>query len=340
MGFEKFAIIGADCISTSIALNLKERKDPPHIVGYDKEALAADLVRSMGAFDDIELKVDRTCRDADFVLVAAPLSSIRDIFSAIAPALKPGCFVTDTARLKRPVMRWAQELLPDNVYFAGGHIVLNPVLVGLNAEMGLDLASADLLTEALYCVTVPYETPRGLIDVFADLIKSFDAQPFFIDAAEHDGLQSGIDGLPDLLAIALLRSTIDAPGWEEMRKFADHRFASATEAAVDVDQRQTDMLLNRENIVQRLNALISELLELRDLLDRNDDEALEQCLAQSMRGRSRWLRERAQGMWVGEHSADVESVPPLGQQIKQIFFGDRTSRAEKRAEQRAEKKDR
>jgi prephenate dehydrogenase len=330
MGFEKFAMIGADCISTSIALNLKARKDPPHVVGYDKEAVAADLARSMGAFDDIELKVDRACQDADFVLVAAPLSSMRETFSAIAPALKPGCFVTDTARLKRPVMRWAQELLPDNVYFAGGHVILNPALVELNAERGLDLASPDLLTEALYCITAPHETPRGLIDVFAGLIKSFNAQPFFIDAIEHDGLQSGIDGLPDVLAVALLRSTVDAPGWQEMRKFADHRFASATEAAVDVDRRQVDMLLNRENIVRRINALIEELMQLRDLLDRNDEEALEQCLAHSMRGRSRWFRERAQGMWIRDHAAGAESVPPLGQQIKQIFFGDRASRAEKK----------
>ncbi len=332
MGFEKFAIIGTDCVSTSIALNLKTQKDPPHIVGYDKEAVAADLARSMGAFDDIALKVDRACRDADFVLVTAPLSSIRDIFAAITPALKPGCFVTDTARLKRPVMRWAQELLPDHAYFVGGHIVLNPVLVGLDAEMGLDLASADLLTEALYCITAPHETPRGLIDVFADWIKSFKAQPLFIDAAEHDGLQSGIGGLPDVLALALLRSTIDAPGWQEMRKFADHRFASATEAAVDIDQRQADMLLNRENIVQRLNALVSELLQLRDLLDRNDEQALEQYLGDSMRGRSRWLRERAQGMWVRDQATGAENVPSLGQQIKQIFFGDRASRSEKKGQ--------
>jgi len=119
MDFKRVAIIGADCISVSIALGLKAQKEPPEIIGYDTDAVAADLARARGAFDQVERKPGRACRDADLVIVAVPLTRLRETLATIAPHLQPGCLVTDTAYLKAPVLRWAEELLPEGVFFAG-----------------------------------------------------------------------------------------------------------------------------------------------------------------------------------------------------------------------------
>jgi len=245
MDFKRVAIIGTDCISASIALGLKAQKRPPEITGYDADPVAADLARAEGAFDRVERRPGRACQDADLVIVSVPLTSMREVFTVIAPHLQPGCLVTDTARLKTPVMRWAEELLPESVFFMGGHPVLNPTIVGIEPLEGLEAASADLLREALYCFTTPVRTSSAVIDAFAELAQVLEAYPFFIDVTEHDGLQAGVEGLPDLLAIALLRATVDTPGWQEMRKFAGYRFAAATEAAEDAHERHTAVFLNR-----------------------------------------------------------------------------------------------
>jgi len=322
MDYKQVAIIGADCISVSIALGLKAQKEPPEIIGYEADIEAAKLAHSKGAFDRLERRLGQACRGADLVLVSVPLPAIRETFAAIAPHLKPGCLVTDTAYLKAPVMRWAEELLPENVFFIGGRPIPNPAIVGSISLEGLEAASAGLLREALYCFTTPTGAPGGVIDAFAGLAGTLGARPFFIDVTEYDGLEAGVEGLPDLLAIALLRATVDTPGWQEMRKFAGYRFAEATAAASDASERCAAVFLNRKHILPRLEALLSELVRLRNLLAQDDAEALEEVFVTTAAGRTRWLDEREQGMWVKERAVNTEHLPTSGEYMRQLFFGD------------------
>ncbi len=334
MDFKRVAIIGTNCISLSIALSLKAEKEPPEIVGYDDAKVAADLARAQGAFDRVERRPGQACEDADLVIVAVPLTEMRETFAAIAPHLAPGCLVTDTARLKAPVMRWAEELLPENVTFVGGHPIINPAITGMDPVAGLDEASADLLAEALYCFTTPPGVTSATINALDDLALMFDAHPFFIDVTEHDGLQSGVVGLPDLLSVALLRATVDTPGWEEMRKFAGPSFATATAAAADDDdaaERHTSIYLNREHIVRRLNVLLTELVSLRDVLSKDDADLVEETFTKAVEGREQWIMDRERGMWASSQAIKSDQAPSLGKQIRQMFLGDRFTQHEKDA---------
>jgi prephenate dehydrogenase len=327
MDLKRVAIIGTDCISVSIALRLKAQEGPPEIIGYDAKVVVADLARARGAFDRVERKPGRACQNADLVIVSVPLHDIRETFSAIAPHLEPGCLVTDTARLKAPVMRWAEEILPEGVLFVGGHLIPNPVIVGFDSHKDLETASADLLKGALYCFVPPPKTPGPVIDVCTELAETLEAYPLFIDVTEHDGLQAGVEGLLDLLAIALLRATVDTPGWQEMRKFAGSRFAVATEAAVDAYERHSAIFLNRENILHRLDFLLNELVYLRNLLTQDDAEPLGKAFTTAIEGRANWIREREEGMWAKRHDLNMDKLPTAGERIGQLIFGDRlTSR--------------
>lgn len=335
MEFERVAIIGASCIGVSIAMRLKAREESLEVVGYDSEALAADLARSMGAFDRVERKPGQACQGADLVVVTVPLSEVRDTFAAIAPHLEPGCLVTDTACLKVPVMHWADELLPKNVSFAGGHPVPNPAVVGFDPLEGLDEASADLLVEALYFFTTSTEFSSA--DACADLAAALDAHPYFIDATEHDGLHAGAEGLPDLLAIALLRATVDTPGWQEMRQLAGRHFAAATRAADGPVERRTAIFINRENVLLRLNFLLNDLVHLRDMLSRDDVESFEELFAAAAAGREAWIQEREQGMWTKGHVFSKEDMPTLGEQVSQMLFGSTLTRRLKEGAGRSRK---
>jgi len=333
MNLKQVTIIGADRISVSIAMGLKAQHDPPKIIGYDADAASANLARSKGAFDQVERRLDRACRNADLVIVAVPLPAIRETLAAIAPHLQPGCSVTDTAHLKTPVMRWAEELLPENVSFVGGHPIPNPASVGSQPLEGLEAASGDLLKGGLYCLTTPTRTTATVIDTFAELVEALEAHPFFIDVTEHDGLQAGVEGLPDLLAIALLRATVDTPGWQEMRKFASHRFAAATMAADGAYGRATAVFLNREHVLRRLNALLSELVRLRELLTQDDAEALEEAFVETAEGRARWAEEQGQGMWVKERAIGTDHIPSAGDRVAGMVFGEYvTSRLKKESD--------
>jgi prephenate dehydrogenase len=258
--------------------------------------------------------------------VAEPLADIEEAFAAISPHLENGAVVTDTARLKTPVLRWAEHLLPGRVSFVGGHLIPNPAVVGLRSLEGLEDASADLLREALYCFSASPNASSAAIEVCTSLAYALGAHPFFIDVTEHDGLQAGVEGLPDLLTIALLRATVDTPGWEEMRKFAGRRFAVATEAVEDISERHPSLFLNRENILHRLDALVEELVYLRNVLHQADEEALAETSAAAAESRSRWMKERRQGMWTEQGAFDMRDVPSAAQQIGRMILGNLASR--------------
>ena len=338
MDLKQVAIIGADCISVSIALGLKAQSTPPRIVGYDANPVVSNRARGMRAFDQVERRPGRACRGANLVIVSVPVSTIRETFAAIAPHLQPGSIVTDTARLKAPVMRWAAELLPENVFFVGGHPVPNPAIIGPSPLEGLEAASVDLMKEGLYCFMTPAGTPSTVIDAFGELIAALEAHPFFIDVTEHDGLQAGIEGLPDLLAIALLRATVDTPGWQEMRKFAGYRFAAATAAADGADERHVSVFLNREHILRRLNVLLGELVRLRDLLAQDDTDTIKGTFVTTAEGRERWLQEREKGMWAKELATGMDSIPSARAQFSQMLFGGQIGRRPREEADRSGKK--
>lgn len=333
MGFKRVAIIGVNCISVSLALGLKAQAEPPEIVGSDADAALARKARSLGAFDRQEHRADQVCRDADLVIVSTPLSAVRETFAAIAPYLQSGCLVTDTAPLKTPVLRWAAELLPEHVSFVGGHIIPNPAVVGFDHPEALDAAGADLLKNALYCLTTSPQTSGTAVNRLAALAGALEAQTLLMDATEHDGLQAGIEGLPDLLAVALLHATVDTPGWREMRKFAALRFAVATHNAADAYERRDTLYLNRENVLLRLDGLLNELIRLRDLLADGDEEALAGTFAAAAEGRGRWIAEREQGMWVKELGiADTSRLPSPTERFLQMLFGSAAGRRAKKPE--------
>ena len=326
MASNRIAFIGIDPISASIAFALQEREPSLELIGYDANQAVADLAKVRGAFDKVRRKPGATCEGAGLIIIAQPLADIENTFAEIAPHLEEGSIVTDTAHLKRPVLRWAEDILPDYVSYLGGHIVPNPAVVGLKALEGLDDASPKLLKEALYCLTMSPSTPTDAVDVCLWLAQVIEANPFFIDVKEHDGLLAGVEGLPDLLTVALLRSTVDSPGWKEMRKFAGRRFAAATETVDDVSGRHPSLFLNRENVIHRLDALIGELVYLRDMLVKDDEEALSQVVDEAADGRARWMMERGKGMWADESAFDADGVPGAGEQLKTALFGNLISR--------------
>jgi prephenate dehydrogenase len=335
MSSDRIAIIGINLISASIAFGLQAHKEPIEVVGYDADRAVADMAKVRGAFDSVTRKPGPACEGAELIIVAEPLADIEKTFAAIAPHLEGGAVVTDTARLKAPVLRWAGDFLPQGVSFVGGHLIPNPAVVGLRSLEGLDDASADLLREALYCFTAAPSASSRAIDLCAWLAYTVGAHPLFMDVTEHDGLQAGVEGLPDLVTIALLRATIDTPGWEEMRKFAGHRFVTATETIDDAD-RHPSLFLNRENLLHRLDGVIEELMHLRNMLSQGDEEALAQAFVDAARGRSRWMRERRKGMWSEDGTFDTRDVSGTAQQIGRMFFGNLTSRLRRAPEESEE----
>ena len=283
----QITVVGTGCIGASIGLALHQAAQPLLVVGHDKQPNNAGAARKLKAVDRTDWNLPNACENADVIVLALPLNAIEETLKAIAPCLKEGCVIADTAILKQPVLTWAEQLLPDTVSFVGG----DPLVTA--AAAGPAAARADLFQGSLFCVTPSPRAHPDAVSLVSSLVSLLGARPFFLDAAEHDGLMAGAVQLPQAMALALWRSAVADPGWRDMRKMAGGEYdALGALMGEDADPLAGALLSNRGHVLPWLDAYMDQLRALRKMLAEGTPESLSQFGEQAMDARRQWLLDR------------------------------------------------
>lgn len=287
----QITIVGLGLIGTSFGLALKRHKRSDlFIVGHDKEPQAMAAAKERGAVDGSHWNLVAACAQADAILLALPAAAIPPTLEAIRQDLKPGCFLMDTASIKTPILE-ATRVLPAHAYFIGG----NPILARSGPLTAAD-ATADLFEKAAWALCPTPETLPEAVEAAADLVTLVGAKPFFLDAAEHDGLMAAVEGLPALLAAALTNALGESPGWRELRRLAGSRFETASMLpAGEPEDVSADLAANRGNVLRWLEVLIAQLEEWRQDLAAAADASLAERFVRADALRREWLAARASG---------------------------------------------
>jgi len=277
-------IIGLGLIGGSIGLALRQRREPGwEIVGCSRRQETIASALSSGAIERGEINLKDAVKQADFVIIATPVMTVKEIFSEVALHLPTGCIVTDTASTKSEVMKWAEEMLPPTVDFIGGHPMAGREIYGIQA------AQADLFCGCTYCLIPAEKAVPKSINAVTSMVKKLGAIPFFVDAQEHDNLVAGISHLPMLLSAALVSLTTKNPSWSEMSKLAASGYHDLSRLASGNPEVNAHICLsNREAIVNWIAKFSKELERYRQLVA-DGDERLEQALTEANKARQEWL---------------------------------------------------
>ena len=280
----RVTIVGLGLIGGSIGLALRQGKRAGwEIIGYSRRQETVATALSLGAIERGEANLKDAVRQADLVIIATPVLTVKEIFSRIAPNLPSGCIVTDTASTKVQVMKWAEEILPPTVDFIGGHPMAGRETYGIQA------AKAELFRGCTYCLTPSEKASPKSIDKVIGMAKKLGAIPFFIDAQEHDNLVAGISHLPMLLSAALVSLTTRNPSWSKMSKLAASGYHDLTRLASGSPEVNAHICLsNQEAIVNWIDKFSQELERYRQLVAKGD-KRLEQALTEANKARQEWL---------------------------------------------------
>jgi prephenate dehydrogenase len=316
----KITIVGLGYIGGSMGLALKAAitADQVEIVGHDKDLLIAHAARKKGAVDKVHWNLVAACEGADILVLAVPLSAIRDTLKAVGPYLKEGCVVTDTVTVKGPVLDWVQEILPDTVHFVGGNPIIN-LTAGEGPFSGLDAAKADLFKGALYCLTPAPDAAPEAVELIAGLVQQLGAIPYFLDPAEHDGLIAAVEHLPAVLTAVLLDVTSRAPAWREMRRLAGIAYRGSTQLTTEEVAANCEVcLVSRDNLVRWIEACQDELEAWKTALVAGDTEAVESCFQECIDARAGWLKAAQDGSWDTVAPAEPVEMPSLSSFLSQM----------------------
>jgi prephenate dehydrogenase len=159
------------------------------------------------------------------------------------------------------------------------------------------------------------------MDLVSSLASAIGAQPFFLDAAEHDGLVTAVEGLPGLLGTLLMSAAADASSWRDMRRVAGPAFAQATTGAQDDPASVVAAArANRENLARWLENWAAKLGEARTALLSDEEAQLTRLITNAYEARDRWLRDSAGANW--ESAAEMPKIS-MGQMLGNLVWPQR-----------------
>jgi prephenate dehydrogenase len=243
------------------------------------------------------------------------------VFEDIAPVLRPGAIVTDTASVKAPIMAAASITLPENVHFIGGHPMAG------SDRSGPDAASAELFVDEkgagrAYCLVASPTAAEQAVSTMVGVVEMVGGKPVFIDAHEHDALVAGISHMPIMLSVALFMMARNSKAWGDLSPLAGPAFRDLTRLTKGSPEMALDIFgSNRENVVHWLDRFSEELTRLRGLLS-GDERALHEELLRAQMERE-VFDERT-----GRPESELPEIRPLAatDQLISLMVGERMVR--------------
>ncbi|PTR10051.1 prephenate dehydrogenase [Nitrosospira sp. Nsp5] len=293
----KLVIIGVGLIGGSFALALRKADKVKHIVGVGRSRENMQRALKRGAIDEIADDLPSALKHADVVLLATPVGQVGSIMAQISPYLEPDTIVTDAGSTKQDVVAAAHSHLAGHLKnFVPAHPVAGAELSGVSA------ADAGLYQSKNLVLTPLKETSAEAVKRVTELWQACGARVSEMNAAQHDAILAAVSHLPHVLAFLLMNhvsSSTEHDSNEPLRaddplRFAGSGFRDFTRIAGSSPEMWRDICLaNREALSWQIDAYQKELTALREMLARDDSEALERVFTSAREARRRWLENKS-----------------------------------------------
>jgi prephenate dehydrogenase len=314
-------IIGLNEIGLSINLALKSANANLNCTGYDADSKLSRAARKRGDIERIVFTPTKSTQVADMIFLAVAPTEITGYLETLTPLMKPEAVLVDLSLLKTASYNWALESFPENRYYLGAVPILNPDLLDIAASEPL-LPRPDLFKGGIFALTIPPNTPEKVINILLGIINFLEAEPFFMDPHELDSSMAIVEGLPMLSGLAMMRVALNSPSWRETQRLTGRTWATAAHLGAKESSKEfaASLILNKDNMVHRLNTLIDELETMRGMINAEDEKALAAHLEEAGTAYGAWLGRRKQGNW---EAADQQrpSIPKIS--LADRLFGSR-----------------
>jgi prephenate dehydrogenase len=288
---DKLAVVGVGLIGGSCALALKRAGAVGTVVGIGRTAANLDAAMHLGVIDRarrLDEDWTRELRDADIVLVAAPVAQFPKLFAAIAPAIGAHSVVTDAGSTKQDVIRAARATFADALpRFVPGHPIAGTEHTGAAAAFAS-------LFEGRNVVLAPLpETAHAATDRVAWLWQTCGARVTTMDAARHDAVFAAVSHLPHVLAFALVAELAARPDASDYFGNAASGFRDFTRIAAGSPEMWRDIALaNRDALLVEIDRYGDALAGTRALVAAGDGDGLAALFRQASTARRDWEAKR------------------------------------------------
>lgn len=257
-------IAGLGLIGGSIAKAVKKYTQHK-IFGYD---ISNETIFSASTNGTIDGELNGiNIAQCDIIIAALYPAGALKYIETIAAHAKKGAVITDVCGVKRNICRQAGKTAAENgLFFIGGHPMAG------TERNGYRFSNAELFNGASMLLTPAEETPDNKIKELADFYTSLGfARIVITTPEEHDSMIAYTSQLAHITSC----SYVDNPKALKHKGFSAGSYQDMTRVArINADMWTELFLDNRDNLVQDLDRLISNLTRFRSALSDEDAEEL------------------------------------------------------------------
>jgi prephenate dehydrogenase len=270
----RLAIVGVGLLGGSVAKAARAHRLATEIVGIGRDAARLAAARADGALDVATTDLAAGVRDADLVILAAPVGVILTLLEEVARVGAGEAIVTDVGSTKAAIVGAAERLARTHpLRFVGSHPMAG------SEQSGYAYARADLFHGATVIVTPTEASDPASVKTVTGVWEALGASRVVtLDPGAHDRAVAAISHLPHLAAFALVDAVERfAPGAFDV---AARGFRDTTRiAASDPVMWEEIFLANREALRLGLDAFRTALADLERLVEAGDSAALRSAIA-------------------------------------------------------------
>ena len=269
--FNKVCIIGLGLIGGSIGLSLKRLNSSSQVVGYAKTKSTLKRAVERGLVDKVEENLINAVNDADFVILATPLSMFKSIIVEISPFLKEGCIISDTGSAKLSVIKELKNIIPGNIEFVPGHPIAG------TEESGPASGWAEL-SDNRGCILTPTEdNTSNAIHLVKKFWESLGSKVEIMEPSHHDKVLAITSHIPHLIAFNIVGTANNLANVteKEVVKYSAGGFRDFTRIAASDPKMWSDIFTyNSEAVLEMLELFSNDLAKLKDAVKKKDSDLL------------------------------------------------------------------
>jgi len=269
--FDELAIIGAGLIGSSIARAARKRRAAGRIVLAARSRATLDRVEALGLGDEATSDLAHAVRNADCVILCAPVGANAAIGRAIAASLKARAIVSDVGSVKGAVISALQPVLPGHARFVPGHPVAG------TEQSGPDAGFATLFLNRWCILTPPDGAEAKAVETMRRFWEALGSHVETMSAEHHDLVLAITSHLPHLIAYNIVGTAADLEEAtrSEVIKFSAGGFRDFTRIAASDPTMWRDVFLNNKDaVLEMLGRFTEDLTALQRMIRRDDGDGL------------------------------------------------------------------
>jgi len=271
--FGKMTIIGVGLLGASLAKACKERGLVQEITGYGRNRENLEKARALKIIDHCPTSLAEAVKDADLIVLCTPVTTIVPLIQSMVTEIRPGALITDVGSVKDPVVKEAEKVVPEGMFFVGSH----PIAGGENS--GLEASTANLYQGAKCIVTPTEKTDKKALEKINALWQAVGMQIINLSTEEHDFVFGAVSHLPHIIVYALM-NTLGALKTQDNRAvtaFSGAGLKDITRIASSDPVMWRDICLsNRNHSLDLIDRFQNKLDEIRSTIEKGDGQALKE----------------------------------------------------------------